>query len=1121
MKPLRDSLSLLIAAGTLVAALGLASAPSPQAAEPAGTKPDSASAKGDSAGAKPEWKVANPPGPRDDVEFDTSEGAWISVDVHPQGKLLVFDLLGDIYTVPIEGGDAKLVSGGIPYEIQPRFSPDGKRILFTSDRGGGDNAWVMNLDGSEATQVTKEKYRLVNNGVWHPSGEYIVAKKHFTWTRSLGAGEMWMYRIPQGGITDGGDGVQLTKKKNDQQDVGEPEMAPDGKYLYWSEDMSPGPSFQYNKDPNGTIYMIRRLELATGEVRDLLDVAGGAVRPQASPDGKTLAFVRRVRTKSELCLLDLESREIRAVWDGLDEDQQETWSLFGVFPGFDWTPDGRSIVISGQGKLWRVEVASGKATPIPFRVHVKTSVALALRFPQHTGEAQFPVRVIRWPQVAADGSTIVQALGSLYRIERNDSKPKLLLKGQDEIQAAPRLSWDRKKIVFVTWNDLEGGRVKTCDVHGGGERIVVKRPGHYTNAAFSPDGKSIVVERSGRDSYRGRMWEEEPGIYLVDAEGKDELRLVTREGTNPLFSRDGKRIYLQAREGSAKDEKAALISVNLLGSERRLHATSARAVDFVPSPDEKYLAFEELWDTYVTPFPMSAATIEIAPEMKNLPVRKLSKGGGTYLSWSPDSREIHWSLGPDFFSAKIEELFAKKDSAQAKADSAKAKSFQGLASSKRALGWKEKADIPATDVVFTGATVLPMDDLSVIHDAVVHVKGNKIVAVGPRGQVDIPKNAKVYDVTGKTLMPGLVDVHAHTGSSGGGVHSQQSWAFLANLAFGVTTTHDPSNNSQMIFAYSEMVKKGMVVGPRIFSTGTILYGAEGDFKTVIDKLDDAIDAVHRTTAWGAFSVKSYNQPRRDQRQMIIEAARQAGIMVVPEGGSTLHSNITHLIDGHTTIEHSIPVAPLYDPELRLLSRFGTGYTPTLIVGYGGIWGENYWYAHTDVWKNERLMQFVPRTVVDPRARRREMAPEEEYHHFALAKTAAEVVHRGGNVQLGAHGQLQGLGAHWELWMFAQGGMTNHEALRAATWMGARAIGLDGDLGSIREGKLADLIVIDGDPLQDLQLSQDIDYTMINGRLYDARTMAQLEPEKRPPPKLPNAEGVAASATCACSGDAAH
>jgi imidazolonepropionase-like amidohydrolase len=494
---------------------------------------------------------------------------------------------------------------------------------------------------------------------------------------------------------------------------------------------------------------------------------------------------------------------------------------------------------------------------------------------------------------------------------------------------------------------------------------------------------------------------------------------------------------------------------------------------------------------------------------------------------------VHWSLGSELFTAEIDSVFAAKDSSAAKADPAKADKegslggadepldFKGAATAVRSLSWEAKADAPETDVWLVGATILPMDDLSVIRDGVVHVEGNRIAAVGTRAELTPPKGARVLDAAGATLLPGLVDVHAHTGGPDGGLHAQQNWAFLAQLAFGVTTTHDPSNDTQSIFAESERVKAGLLLGPRIFSTGTILYGADGDFKTVIDDLDDAIDAVHRTAAWGAFSVKSYNQPRREQRQMVIEAGRKLQVMVVPEGGSTLQNNITHLIDGHTTIEHSIPVAPLYDPEMRLLSRFGTGYTPTLVVGYGGIWGENYWYHHTNVWENERLVRFVPRSVVDPRSRRRVMAPEEEYHHFALAKTAADVVHRGGNVQLGAHGQLQGLAAHWELWMFEQGGMTAHEALRASTWMGARAIGLDGDLGSIRPGKLADLIVVEGDLLTNLRGSENVRWTMSNGRLYDARTLEQLEPERRPPPTWPDVDGVTVSATCACMGGAAH
>jgi imidazolonepropionase-like amidohydrolase len=339
------------------------------------------------------------------------------------------------------------------------------------------------------------------------------------------------------------------------------------------------------------------------------------------------------------------------------------------------------------------------------------------------------------------------------------------------------------------------------------------------------------------------------------------------------------------------------------------------------------------------------------------------------------------------------------------------------------------------------------------------------------------------------------------------VYPQQQWSWLANLAFGVTTTHDPSNNSEMIFAESELQLQGKNLAPRVFSTGTILYGADGSFKTVINKYEDAVSAIKRTTAWGAFSVKSYNQPRREQRQMVIKAAHELGVMVVPEGGSTLHYNMTHYLDGHTTVEHCVPVAPLYEPELQLMSKSKTGYTPTLIVGYGGIMGENYWYQHFNVWENERLAHFVPRAVLDSRSRRRPMAPESEYHQFAVSKTATDILHRGGIVELGAHGQLQGLGAHWELWMLQQGGMTNHEALRCATWMGAKAIGLDHKLGSIQPGLLADLIVIDGDPIKDIRQSENILYTMINGRLYNAKTLDQIAPEVKPLPTGPNLQGV--------------
>ena len=1015
------------------------------------------------------WDIEKFKGPTKNFSITTNEGTWMNLDVSPDGKEIVFDLLGDIYVMPITGGTAKLLSGGIAYEVQPRFSPNGKYISFTSDRNGGDNIWTMDRQGNNKKQVTKESFRLLNNATWMPNSEYIIARKHYTASRSLGAGEMWMYNIY------GGDGVQLTKRKNDQQDAGEPNVSPDGKYLYFSEDVSSGPVFQYSKDPNGLIYAIRQLDLNTGKLTNLIADQGGAVRPQVSPDGKFMAYVKRVRLKTALYIQNLKTGEEFSLYDELSKDQQETWAIFGVYPNFAWTPDSKNIVFYAKGKIKQVELNSLSVNDINFEATTNQTVQQSLHFDQQVFAPEFTAKMIRQLATSPDGKIVVfNAVGYLYKKDLPNGVPERLTNGLD-FEFDPKFSPDGKFVVYTTWSDEFKGAIKKTDVKSGKTATLTEEKGYYYSPSYANKGDKIIFRKGVGNEVLGLTYGKGSGIYTMSANGGAKT-LVIDNGTKPQFNDDDTRILYHSYDSGKK----AFKSVDLNGSGERTHYTSQYATQFSPSPDGKWMAFTELYNAYITPMVTIGTALDLSTGNKSIPLTRVTKDAGSYIHWSGDSKKLLWTLGERYYSRETKNSFSFVEGAP--------KILPALDSVGLTIGLKMKADLPTGLVALKGARIITMKGSQVLEEGTILVENNKIIAIGKADAVQIPAAAKVVDVTGKTIMPGIIDVHAHLRTSPDGVSPQQDWSYLANLSFGVTTAHDPSSNTEMVFSQSEMLKAGRMIGPRLYSTGSILYGADGDFKVTVNGLDDALSHLRRLKAVGAFSVKSYNQPRRDQRQQILEAARQLKMEVVPEGGSTFYHNMNMIADGHTGIEHSIPISPVYKDVLEFWNKTDVAYTPTLIVAYGGQWGENYWYDRTNVWENERLMNFTPRGIIDARSRRRTTSEYGDYGHIEVARTANKIAEGGTKVNLGAHGQIQGLGAHWELWMMVQGGMEPIKAIKAATLNGAEYLGMGKELGSLEVGKLADLIVLEDNPLDDIRNSERIKYVMINGRIYDSMTM---------------------------------
>jgi Tol biopolymer transport system component/imidazolonepropionase-like amidohydrolase len=1073
------------------------------------------------------------------VEFEAREGTWMSVDVSPDGQTLVFDLLGDVYAVPIGGGAGRALTSGPAWDAQPRFSPDGATIVFTSDRGGIENLWLMDADGSRPRALTSEKDNYVRNPAWSPDGTYVVARKEDAKRAGLPPVELWLYH------REGGGGIKLVSSE-EMNNVAGPVFSRDGRYLYFS---SRQPRFNYTPDLSRGLWQIVRYDRATGESLPMTSGFGGASRPALSPDGKTLMFLSRRDSDTVLVRRDLASGAEKVIAAGLTRDEQEGFAQMDLWPAYAFTPDGAAIVFSNRGKLQRLDVAGGEIREIPFTAKVKQWLAPRVAWQEKMEAGPVRARILRWTSQSPDRKWIAfDAFGRVWVQELAGSRPvgspRRLTSdggGLPPREYAPSFSPDGKWVAYVTWSDAEGGHVWKAPLDGAPQRLT-RAAGHYANPSWSPPGDRLAIVRGSGLEFRGRQPEDEDFFELgwIDASGGDvhpvtavKLANAMRFHPQAFWSPDGTRLYFRDPIEPKKptdDPKNDLVSVRLDGTDKRRYLRVPPVDDLVPSPDARWVVFTSRDNVYVAAIPDTATKEppEVSLKEGAVPVWRVSDAAGAFAGWADGGQTITWSLGPTFYRLGLDAAvrFAQEQRrlAEEKEKAAGAAAAGAAAGAKDKARKEEKKDEdepprppaeaveiqlslpraqPQGSFVLKSARVVTMKGDAVLDDADVVVTGNRIAAVGPSGQVTVPPGAKVWDARGKTVIPGLVDSHAHLHYSGFEIFPETKWEYAANLAYGVTTTYDPSAPSLDVFAQGEMVEAGLMRGPRVYSSGDVLYGGQqADIWAEVNNLADARRQVRRMKAYGARMIKVYQQPRRSQRIWFAEASRDQQMLLTAEGAGELHTDLTMALDGFTSFEHSLPVE-LHKDVVELLARSGTFYTPTLIVSYGGAWGEQYFWQTMNPHDDPKLNRFVPHRSLDVLGRRHVWIWPDEYHFPTVARGAADVVRAGGNVSLGAHGQLQGLGAHWELWMLAGEGrgaahpaMTPLEALRAATIAAADKLGFAPDLGSVEAGKLADLVVLDADPLADIHNSVKIRWVVKNGELYEADTLRQLWPEEK-------------------------